>query len=291
MRAVLTAIIGLGALLLIAASMAMNWLFWTGQGTDSTSGHVLGAVSIGIDLFKATLPLLIARAVKEKKLTGTVVASIFFAGCLSFSFVSALGFAASTRNITVGDKEAIALRLGVAERDLAEIEHRRSALGAPRPQPVVEEEIAKSKQDKRWLTSKACTDATIETSRSFCRTVADLRIELAGRIEADHIEGRQSSLKAEIVGLVKAGARLEQDAQASLLGRLSGLAAESVRSGLSTLFAVLVELGAAFGLYFAGLARRPRQSEVGTTETKPKVETRKAPTRFVRSAERKLMIG
>jgi hypothetical protein len=62
MRALISGICVLGALLLTAASMFMNWSFWTGQGADRWASQVLGVVSIGIDAFKASLPLVIAWA-------------------------------------------------------------------------------------------------------------------------------------------------------------------------------------------------------------------------------------
>ncbi len=63
MRGLISGICVAGALLLTAASMFMNWSFWTGQGGDASSSQVLGAVSIGIDVFKATLPLVYCMGV------------------------------------------------------------------------------------------------------------------------------------------------------------------------------------------------------------------------------------
>jgi hypothetical protein len=64
-RRLVSAICALAALLLIAASMGMNYVFWSGQGADEWTGRVLGAVSIGIDGFKAALPLIIAWAAAD----------------------------------------------------------------------------------------------------------------------------------------------------------------------------------------------------------------------------------
>ena len=62
MRLLISAVCLGGALLLIAASMLMNWSFWTWQGTDALNGRIFGTVSLGIDVFKCTLPLVIAWA-------------------------------------------------------------------------------------------------------------------------------------------------------------------------------------------------------------------------------------
>jgi hypothetical protein len=89
MRGLISGICVAGALLLTAASMFMNWSFWTGQGGDASSSQVLGAVSIGIDVFKATLPLVIAWAWPARLRLGCIIGIMFFGGCLAFSLFSA----------------------------------------------------------------------------------------------------------------------------------------------------------------------------------------------------------
>jgi hypothetical protein len=96
MRGLISATCVAGALLLAAASMFMNWSFWTGQGADASTSQVLGAVSIGIDVFKASLPLVIAWAWSARLRLGCVIGIVFFCGCLAFSLFSAVGFAASS---------------------------------------------------------------------------------------------------------------------------------------------------------------------------------------------------
>src|SRR5580700_9333498 len=82
MRALISAICVAGALLLTAASMFMNWSFWAGQGgADASAAQVLGAVSIGIDVFKASLPLVIAWAWSARLRLGCVV---LFAALVEF---------------------------------------------------------------------------------------------------------------------------------------------------------------------------------------------------------------
>ncbi len=78
MRGLISGICVAGALLLTAASMFMNWSFWTGQGGDASASQVLGAVSIGIDVFKATLPLVIASAWSARLRLGCSIGIMFF---------------------------------------------------------------------------------------------------------------------------------------------------------------------------------------------------------------------
>lgn len=288
-----------GALLLIAASMLMNWTFWTGQGADKQTSQVLGAVSIGIDVFKALLPLIIAWAWSSRSRLGALIGSAFFVGCLAFSFFSAMGFAASSRAAVTGGREAITLRYAAVGHELKDAKERMAPIKSGRPQTVLEEALTKAKQDRRWPSSKECTDATVEPSRQFCKEVADLRIELAGVVEAERLRDRIATLTAEIDRLVEAGARMEQDPQAGVLARISGLRIESVQTSLVVLLALLVEFGAAFGLFLALLPLRggplPNQSLTAARKLQPKPAMIASaapprPKRFVRSAGGQLMI-
>ena len=251
MRWVVSGLCLVGALLLIAASILMNWTFWTGQGADAQSSRALGVVSIGVDIFKATLPLIIAWAWRERLRLGVVIGIAFFVGCLSFSFLSAIGFAATSRGSVTANHEAVSERytsLHVEERDLR---NRLAKLNAPRPRSVIDEALARAQQDRRWESSKRCAEPTVEASRSYCRDIGDLKIELASSLEADGASQRLATVQVEINRLTIAGATHDKDIQAGILARLSGLKIDSVQTALSLLAAVIVEIGAAFGLFLA----------------------------------------
>ena len=246
-----------GALLLTAASMFMNWSFWTGQGGDASSSQVLGAVSIGIDVFKASLPLVIAWAWSARLRLGCIIGIMFFTGCLAFSLFSAIGFAASSRGAVTGSREAVSLRYQAAERELREIKERMASLGAIRPRAVIEAAIARARQDRLWSSSNECRDATLEASRAYCRGVGDLRIELAAAVESERLQdrgavaqgrGRHSSLLRE-----RATIRISKP---GCLARLTGFRLERVQTSIVVLFAALVEFGSAFGLFLALLPMR-----------------------------------
>jgi len=111
MQRLITGVCLAGAMLLTAASIYMNWSFWIGQGNDASSSQVLGAVSIGIDVFKASLPLVIAWAWSARLRLGSLIGLMFFTGCLVFSLFSAIGFAASSRGAVTGSREAVSLRI------------------------------------------------------------------------------------------------------------------------------------------------------------------------------------
>jgi hypothetical protein len=134
---------------------------------------MLGAISIGIDVFKATLPLVIAWAWSARLRLDCSIGVTFFGGCLAFSLFSAIGFAASSRGAVTGGREAVSLSYQAAERGLREIKERVTSPGATRPRAVMEAAVARAKHDRYWSSSNECKDATMEASRAFCRGLAD----------------------------------------------------------------------------------------------------------------------
>jgi hypothetical protein len=260
---------------------------------------VLGAVSIGIDVFKASLPLVIAWAWSARLWLGSLIGLMFFTGCLVFSLFSAIGFAASSRGAVTGSQEAVSLRYQAAEKELREIKERMTSLGAIRPRAVIEAAIVRAKQDRFWSSSNECRDATVEASRAYCRGLGDLRIELASAVEAERLRDRGAVLKGEVDTFLAAGARNDQDQQAGLLARLTGFAVERAQMSIVVLFAVLVEFGSAFGLFLALLPMRgfPRLAPIA--QMRPNIiniehaavpRSVRRPTRFARAADGQLMI-
>jgi hypothetical protein len=162
----------------------------------------------------------------------------------------------------------VSLRYQAAEQELREIKEKVTSLGTIRPRPVIEAAIARAKQDRYWSNSNECKDATIEASRAFCRSLGDLRIELATADEAEHLQERSPSLKIEVDNLLAAGARNDQDQQAGLLSRLTGLGVERVQTSIVALFAALVEFGSAFGLFLALLPMRASPLLAAKTQRK-----------------------
>ena len=300
MRLLVTAVVGAAAVLLILASLDMNYAFWAQQAADVATARVLGAVSVAIDLFKATLPLIIGWAGDDRRQI-RLIGTVFFGGCLVFSFISAIGFAVSSRGAVNDARETVSIRHAATEADLKEVDGRLAVLGASRPSGVIEEAIGKARQDRRWQSSNQCKDATVEQSRAFCRSLAELGIERETALESERLRLRRTVLKSEIDQLLSAGARREHDPQAGILARLSGFRLYRVQTGLSLLLALLVELGAAFGLSlavlpFSGHGGFGRPSKPRHRAGEPRDPTAmppkggQGPKRLTRSADGQLMI-
>ena len=128
---------------------------------------------------------------------------------------------------------------------------KRKALGAPRLAVVVQEALHGLEQDRKWQWSKGCQEATTEALRAFCKGYFDLKAEAARAGELTFIEGKIARLKREARGYEeRGGGRRPTIKRPCLLVFLD--CSRSRSSVVLTLFlAVLVEIGAALGLYFA----------------------------------------
>ena len=239
------------ALTFMAASAAMNWVFMSSLGKTPLEAQIFGAVSVAIDAFKAMLPLYIAWALVAKKRAYAAIASGVFVLFFGFALVSAVGFAAANRGAITGGKEVVAARYDAAQRDVTEAETKLAGLPKARPQAVIVEALRALEQDRKWTTSKQCTEATAADSRLFCEGYYGTKAELASALEAARLETRLGDLRTEVRRLQDVGAGQESDAQATLLSRLTGVQATTAQMALVVFLAVLVEIGASMGLYLA----------------------------------------
>lgn len=251
MRYILALCAALAALTFMGASAAMNWVFLSSLGKSPLESQIFGAVSVAVDVLKSLLPIFITGALLAKKRSYAAVAAVVFCLFFAFSLISAIGFAAHNRGAVTGGKEVIALRYQAAVRDVAEVEGKLKALPKSRPQAVIVEALRALEQDKKFSTSKGCTEATAQDSRSFCDGYFTTKAELAAATEVLRLDGRLVLLKTEVARLQDVGAAEESDVQATLLSRITGLDVSGAQMALVIFVAVLVEIGAAFGLYLA----------------------------------------
>jgi hypothetical protein len=239
------------ALILCAVSAAMNYLFLSSLGKTPLEGQVLGAASAAADVLKALLPFFIAWSWAARRVVAAVAGSLAFAFFAGFSLLSAIGFAADNRGVMIERRDDLASAYARMLRDVQSLESQRAALPGHRPSAIVNEEIERHRQNRRWVTTKACTDATENQSRDYCATYFGLRAELAAGKEAARLLSDIAALQAEAERLRQSGAGQDGDPQVSLLSRLSGQEPEPVRLALIVAVALLVEIGASLGLFLA----------------------------------------
>ena len=276
MRFLATVIGIIAALVMIAVSGSMNFLFMKSLGKTELEGVVLGSASAAADMLKALLPFWIAWAWTARRMMFVGVGSIVFVFFSAFSLLSALGFAADNRGHLAETREGLTATFETVTRDLSEAEARRSGLPKHRPASVVEEALSAIKQDKRFTSSKQCEDATAQASRAFCEGYFSTRAELAAAIEDQRLAGTVERLKSESEKLKEQGAGQDKDPQVSIVSRLFKLDEGMVRNGLVIFAALLVEVGSGLGLFLATshsemFKRRPERE--AQPATAPRDET------------------
>jgi hypothetical protein len=248
------------ALAFIAASGLMNWVFLTSLGKSEFEQHILGAVSLAVSAFLALLPTLLLWAHRERRTLYVLLGVPVFLGFAAFSLSSAVGFAAKNRGSVSEDRALASAQLAGLRQETGEAEARLKTLGSPLPSRALQDSLRGLEQDRRWQSSKGCEEATADASRSFCKSYFDLKADMARSSEAERLAERVADLKAQSRRLEDQGAGREADNQAAVLARLLGLPAAKVERGLMFFLALLVEIGAALGLYLATGHLRPETS-------------------------------
>ena len=243
MNFLLQAAVGAAALLFIAVSASMNALFQASLGRTPVEAGLLAAVSIGSDITKAVLPVLVVRGVMVRAWANVEAAAVMLAGVTALSLASGSGFAASTRSAVMATHEAHAEQLSQRQKELREIEASLTALNASRPAGVIEAEIATAKVDRRWVNSKSCVDITMLATRQFCTDVFKLQGELATAKELERLSAERQRLRASVETLRAQGAGADSDPQASAFAELLGVNRALPRVVLTSSIAIILEVG------------------------------------------------
>jgi hypothetical protein len=248
----LVVVVSMGAALaLIAASSLMNWVFMTSLGKSDFERQIFGVVSVAVSAFIALFPTLISWAHREKRFLYIALGIPAFLAFGAFSLSSAVGFAAKNRGSISEDRGLVTSRLTSVSKEIANAEAKKKSLGEARPVSVIQEAMRGLEQDRKWQWSGQCQDATLSASRAFCKEYFDLKGEAARASEQSALEGKIERLKSEARQYEEKGAGRESDNQAAVLARVLGMKAVEVEEGLTLFLAMLVELGAALGLFFA----------------------------------------
>jgi hypothetical protein len=267
MRFVTTLLGVAAALVMLGVSGAMNYLFLSSLGKTPVEAQVLGAASAAADALKALLPFFIFWGWRSGRYSVAIpgmLVWLFFSG---FSLLSAIGFAADNRGVFSHGRASVNADYERAAAELREVEGRLAIVPKHRPSGIVTEEIERQKQDWRWASTKACTNATLPDSRAYCDAHFVLRAEHAAGVEAQRLAGQIETLKQQIEKLRHAGAGQDADPQVSLLARLFGHAHDRIRLGLILIAALLVEIGSSLGLFLATshgelFARRKQENAI-----------------------------
>ena len=168
----LVVLVSVGAALTLDCGVrAMNFVFMTSLGKSEFEQHILGAVSVAVSAFLALLPTLLVWAWRERRMLYIVLGVPVFLGFAAFSLSSAIGFAAKNRGSISEDRVFATTRLADLRQGIETTEAKLKALGTFRPVTVLQESLRGLEQDRRWLSSKECSDATADASRVFLQGI------------------------------------------------------------------------------------------------------------------------
>jgi hypothetical protein len=262
MQLLVAVVSGSAALVLIAASGLMNYVFMTSLGKSDFEEQILGAVSIAVSVFLALLPTLLSWAWRERRTLVLLIGVPMFFAFGAFSLCSALGFSARNRGSLSEDRALATQRLTGVRGEIADIDSKLKAAGSLPPEAVIADSLRGLEQDRRWRSTKACREATAEASITFCKDYFALRAKAESAGEAGRLEQRLNELKGEARALEDKGAGREADNQAAVLARFLGLPVARVERGLTVFLACLVEAGAALGLFLATGYRQQAAPEI-----------------------------
>jgi hypothetical protein len=282
MPKVLTAVAVLAAIVLLAASSTMNYLFASSLGRSTLEGVVLGVVAVGVDVLKAVLAVVLAVAARDRRWGFFGIGSFAFVLFSVLSLTASFGFSASNRSAVFGERDRQTGKLAAIETRVGELRAKLKLLPAYRPLPVVEEAIAVGRSQSGWLASKQCTVLT-KSSRDFCDGLGRLRTERAVALEGNRLDDLLAAKEVEAEQLRGAGSGLASDPQAKALASSMGIEEGQVQRGLMALMALVIEVGSALGVYLAlgdGLGRKAKVDpvETKTPAAEPEVPEEPAPT-------------
>lgn len=241
-------VLGIAAVgLLIVASMSMNASYYFGEGRTQLEGAVFAAVSVGADGLKTLLPLQSVVFWRERKWVRLTAAVLLETVLLAGSLMAALGYAAENRDFTALTRDDRRHAVEAVRREVARIEAELARLAGGRPAAVIEQEQRRQRLDVLWTRTRECREATAATSRSFCQAYVALAAEREAALSRAALQTRLDALKSDLARRVAAGAETGGRLLERLVARLLGASVETVHDRWLVGFALLVELGSAFG--------------------------------------------
>lgn len=138
--------------------------------------------------------------------------------CVAFVLVNSIGFTANHRTEKVGERFSAITAYDVSLTALK----------------AAQERLAAMKANPRWVRTSGCTDATVEQSIAFCKTVQQVQAEI---------------LKNQPV--VTSGRPALADAQADTIGWVTRIDAHVVAKAMPVFWSVALEIAASLFIWVA----------------------------------------
>jgi hypothetical protein len=274
MMKMLTAIGCLAAIVLIAASATMNYLFSISLGRSPLEGQVLGAVSVAVDILKALLVVFIAAAARDGRRGFVAIASAAFVLFTLGSLVAATGFTSVNRGAVTEARRSGVQAIRELEQTLVDRRKRLASLPEVRPLAVIEELLSGLQYDAGWAATAGCKMPTTTPQRFLCMQASTLRAERASAQAGHNLQAEIDDLVARMSKLRAASASSVNDPQARLMADMLRLDEGETQRLLMLLIALIVEVSSALGIYLVTGYRRLDTSSAVTASVPIAGETR-----------------
>lgn len=243
-----------GALVAIGFAIAaaiMNWRYGLSLGRSSEDQLLFAAIAVGVDAMKMLTPFFLWWSIKSRRALPALLSAIVLLVSVSYSIVGIAGFADLNRTTTTGDLRAKHDTTAELQASLARKQAQLAALGLIEPPAVVEGKLLGLRQNARWTSSRACTDATVAASRKFCAAYAAVQADLEKGIAAGKLEAELAELRKQLNSHSSIATLDSADPRAGIVSRLMGWELLSVQTGTSILFVGIVEFCATFGVFIS----------------------------------------
>jgi hypothetical protein len=185
---------------IVAYTVAQNFRFGfeTYGGQSYYEGIVFGVGFACVDLGKYVISSMLASPMRPaSKLAYVSLVVIMLLGVVASIYAMAM--------VSLDGLERSAAKGRAAEAQLAERKEERARLklqiaelGTTVPPAVFEREMEALRQDRRWQSTKGCTDATVSASRTFCAQHARLFSKIAAATKSTRLQAKIDKLTVEI---------------------------------------------------------------------------------------------
>ena len=268
----------------MVAAGVMNWRYGIGLGRTLEDQYLYGGIHILIDVGKVLLPFFCWWAWQHGRVFVSGLAAAGTIGLVALSVTSIAGFVDMNRAMTTGtlvDKKDSAANL---RDDLARIRAQRAQLGQFEPATVVQQRLEQKQQDRRWQSTRQCTQATAPESRDFCSEYKALEAERAKALSVEKLDEQIAETNKKLTETAGVAAIDRGDPRAAIVSRVSGWELLLVQTWLSLLQVGIIEFMSTFGIFLSlnhGELRRAVVSRAVGNKT-----SRRRPKKEGESAER-----
>ncbi|MEM7662787.1 MAG: hypothetical protein AAF292_11095 [Pseudomonadota bacterium] len=249
MSRIIAGIALVAALAFLAVSGVINARFGWSIGQSDFDSQVYASLSVASDILKAVCVVFLVTAWAQKNYISFGIAALLFVLTTVYSITSAIGFNALNRDTLQNERELNRAQYQALTSDMEKAREDLEALPIHRPAEVIDADIQAKQQRRRWTATKACTDATVPQSRTFCEAYHLLQAELAAAKKAEELNHQIGDLNRQLASLDQAVSSDTVDPQLSALSDLIGQKENNIRSAMNLLLAILCELGSGLGLY------------------------------------------